>query len=155
MSDRHSNDEISAGLARLAAEYASASPPVNLESRLLAEIKGTNAGSRKRFPFWLLAMTAPILSVVIMLYRSGSHSQAVGEPFYQMPYVAPAAPYERTEVRRENVPVAALISAGLDVHVPDSGAVVTADVLFGQDGRALAISLIPDPSPVNTRRGVR
>ena len=152
MKNRHSAAEVSAALAWLAAEDAAASPPADLENRLLAELKAHHSGSRGRLPFWALAMTAPTILAVLVLHRAASLPPAVDEPFYQMPYVAPAAPYERTEVRREIVPVAALIAAGLDVHVPDSGAVITADVLFGQDGRALAIRLVTGPAPINTRR---
>jgi hypothetical protein len=61
-----------------------------------------------------------------------------------VPYVAPPAPYERTEVKRMELPVATLITAGLEVHMPAFGGTVWADVLMGQDGRALAIRLVPD-----------
>ena len=57
----------------------------------------------------------------------------------RIPYTAPPAPYERTQVMRMAVPVAALIAAGFEVHVADAGAAVPAEVLVGQDGRALAI----------------
>jgi len=152
MKDSRTAAEISAALSRLAAEDAAASPPPELESRLLAEFKAPSTGSRKRSPFWALAMAAPFALALVVLHRGGSDSQAGDEPFYQIPYVAPAAPYERTEVRRELVPVAALIAAGLEVHVADSGGVVNADVLFGQDGRALAIRLVTGSGPANTRR---
>jgi len=66
-----------------------------------------------------------------------------GKPFIRLPYVAAPAPYERTEVMRMDVPITALIAVGLEVHVPDVGAAVRADVLVGQDGRALAIRLMP------------
>ena len=60
-----------------------------------------------------------------------------------MPFVAPLAPYERAEVVRMDVPVAELAAAGFEVHVPDTGATVLADVVLGQDGRAHAIRLVP------------
>jgi hypothetical protein len=40
------------------------------------------------------------------------------------------------------MPAAALIAAGFEVHAPDAGAAVTADVLVGQDGRAHANRLV-------------
>src|SRR5262249_25535689 len=133
-----------------------ACPPPEIEDQLLAEFRARPISSRKRLPFWALAIAAPIVLTVIMLYLGRTtHSRIGDEPFYQMPYVIPAGPYERTEVRREIVPVAALIAAGLEVHVPDAGAVVNAEVLFGQDGRALAIRLVNGTVPVNTRRTER
>jgi hypothetical protein len=39
-----------------------------------------------------------------------------------------------------------LIAAGFEVHVADSGRSLPADVLVGQDGRALAIRLIREPA---------
>ena len=60
----------------------------------------------------------------------------------RVPYVVPPAPYERTEVMRMEVPVTTLLAAGLEVHVPAVEGTVRADVLVGQDGRALAIRLV-------------
>ena len=72
-------------------------------------------------------------------------ARPVVEPsFVDLPYVVPLAPYERAEVVRMNVSVAALEAAGLDVHVPDTGATVLADVVLGQDGRAHAIRLVSE-----------
>jgi hypothetical protein len=51
-----------------------------------------------------------------------------------------------------NVPLTALIAAGFEVHSPDIGAAVSADVLVGQDGRALAIRLVPSSIPNPDRR---
>jgi hypothetical protein len=75
-----------------------------------------------------------------------------GRPFIRLPYVAAPAPYERTEVMRMDVPITALIAVGLEVHVPDVGAAVRADVLVGQDGRALAIRLVPGSIARSDRR---
>ena len=156
MKDGRSPAEISAALSRLAAEDAAACPPPELEDHLLAEFRARPINSRKRLPLGALAIAVPIVLTAIVLYVGrATHSQIGDEPFYQMPYVIPAGPYERTEVRRGIVPIAALIASGLDVHVPDSGAVVTADVLFGQDGRALAIRLVNGTGPINTRRSER
>jgi hypothetical protein len=156
MMDGRSPDEISAALSRLAAEDAAANPPPQIEDNLLVEFRARPICSRKRLPFWAVAIAAPIVLAVMVLYLGrATHSEIGDEPFYQMPYVIPAGPYERTEVRREIVPVAALIAAGLEVHVPDAGSVVKAEVLFGQDGRALAIRLVNGAGPANTRRTER
>ena len=71
----------------------------------------------------------------------------------RIPYVAPLAPYERVRMLRMDVPVTALIAAGFEVHAHDTGAVVTADVLFGQDGRAYAIRRVPG-SVLNSDRRI-
>lgn len=64
------------------------------------------------------------------------------EPFIAIPYTPQIEPYERAEVMRVNVPVAALIAAGLPMSTVDPTAKAQADVLVGQDGRARAVRLI-------------
>ena len=76
---------------------------------------------------------------------------AGGRAVRRDPYVAPLAPYERAEVVRMDVSVAALRAAGLDVHVPDTGATVLADLVLGQDGRAHAIRLVSEKERSNRR----
>ena len=61
------------------------------------------------------------------------------QPFLPIPYTVPLAPEERATVVNMQVPVAALIAAGFEVATADPGAVVDADVLVSQDGRARAI----------------
>ncbi len=76
------------------------------------------------------------------------HTAVIDDPsFIEIPYVAPLAPYERTSIVRMDVPVAALVAAGFEVHLIDAGASVRADVLFGQDGRAHAIRIVPASEP--------
>lgn len=63
-------------------------------------------------------------------------------PFIAIPYTPPIAPFERADVMRVEMPVAALIAAGLPMEMADPGARARADLLVGQDGRARAIRLI-------------
>jgi hypothetical protein len=63
-------------------------------------------------------------------------------PFVPIPYVTPLGAYERAEIVRMEVPVAALIAAGLPMRTTDPGARAEADVVVGQDGRARAVRLI-------------
>ncbi|HEY4363909.1 MAG TPA: hypothetical protein VGN17_23270 [Bryobacteraceae bacterium] len=63
-------------------------------------------------------------------------------PFIPIPYVAPLDPYERAEVVRMDLPVSALIAAGMQIDADDAGASVQADVLVGQDGRPRAVRLV-------------
>lgn len=60
-------------------------------------------------------------------------------PFLTIPYTIPLAPEERAEVVRMRIPVTALLAAGFRVPVLDPSAVVDADVVVSQDGRARAI----------------
>jgi hypothetical protein len=74
--------------------------------------------------------------------KTSSREQA--EQFTAVPYVVPLAPYERVEVVRMQVSLAALTSLGFEVHGPDVSGSVMADVECGEDGRVVAISLRQD-----------
>jgi hypothetical protein len=124
----------------LAAEPVSI--PAGVEARLLAEFD--RATRKNRFKWWLAA--AATLTAGVFFIRHPAPRPAA-EAFLEIPYVLPPAPYERTEVVRMEVPAAALVAAGFQVRVPDTGAAVKADVLVGQDGRPLAIRLI-STSPI-------
>ncbi len=64
------------------------------------------------------------------------------QPFIAIPYTPPLDPRERVEVVRMDMPVAALIAAGLPVGTADPTSQVRTDVLLGQDGRARAVRLV-------------
>lgn len=64
------------------------------------------------------------------------------EPFVAIPYTLPIEPYERASVVRMDLPVTALIAAGLPVGAADPTGQVRTDVLVGQDGRARAVRLV-------------
>jgi hypothetical protein len=125
---------LDAALAKLAAEVAAEAPPDGLETRLLAEFDAVARRRRQKVRLWP-AVAATLAGAAWLSSPPGP----VIEPFIRIPFTAPPAPYERTEVMRMTVPVAALIAAGFEVHVADAGAAVPAEVLVGQDGRALAI----------------
>jgi hypothetical protein len=59
--------------------------------------------------------------------------------FVPIPYTIPLSPEERATVVRMEIPVSALIAVGFRMQTADPGAVVQADVLVSQDGRARAI----------------
>uniref|UniRef100_Q024P0 Zinc-finger domain-containing protein n=1 Tax=Solibacter usitatus (strain Ellin6076) TaxID=234267 RepID=Q024P0_SOLUE len=89
-----------------------------------------------RFAFTLAACVI----VALALSRPAAPKRAnSGEPFVAFPYVAPLAPYERAQIQRMDIPVAALAAAGFQLRGPDTAGVVRADVLLGQDGRAYAL----------------
>jgi hypothetical protein len=117
----------------------------DLEAKLLAEFDAAARPVARRFRLWMPAFAglAALLAVgVVVIHRPVAAPAITAEPFIEIPYIAPLAPYERTNIVRMDVPVSALIAAGFDVHSPDTGAAFAADVLFGQDGRAHAIRLI-------------
>jgi hypothetical protein len=93
----------------------------------------------------LAAAAAVLISVTVSQRRI---PQPQPEVFMPIPYVVPPAPYERTAVVRMEVPAAALMAAGLDVRSPADSS-LPADVLVGQDGRALAVSLVSDSGGAN------
>jgi hypothetical protein len=64
------------------------------------------------------------------------------QPFVAIPYTAPLAPYERTEVVRMDLPVSALIAAGFPLQAAEPGASARADLVVSEDGRARAVRLI-------------
>jgi len=114
----------------------------DLEARILAEFDAAHGGNGRRLPWrWAaaaaLAMT--VAAAVVLVRRPPSPPRTADEPFLEIPYTPPLAPYERTRIVRMQVPVAALIAAGFEVHAADTGSALEADVLFGQDGRAHAI----------------
>jgi hypothetical protein len=149
------NDRLSSAMNRLSAECATAQPPPEIETAVLSEFDRRQRRKR-RFSILALgagAIAASIIAILILEYRpfvrrpthvvyvSGEVRESE-QPFVPIPYLAPPAPYERIEVVRMELPVAALIAAGLSVRTADPGARVEADVLVGQDGRARAVRLV-------------
>ena len=84
------------------------------------------------------------LCVIVAAALSGPPAPRASssEPFVAFPYVAPPAPYERAQIQRMDIPVAALAAAGFELRGPETASVVRADVLLGQDGRAYALRFI-------------
>ena len=103
-----------------------------------------DAGQRSSRWNWLsfASALATLAMVGVLLLLSPAPHRPPEQAFVRVPYVVPPAPYERTEVMRMEVPVSTLLAAGLEVHVPAVEGTVRADVLVGQDGRALAIRLV-------------
>jgi hypothetical protein len=85
---------------------------------------------------------APPRRVVAAVRRKPQPAPAMEEPFVQIPYTQPLAPWERGEIMRMELPVAALIAQGFSIATSDAGAAARADVLVGEDGRARAVRLI-------------
>jgi hypothetical protein len=140
-------NELHEALRSLAAENAATPVPAGLEAKVLAAFDARHTRTRWWFPATAAALVASGALAVFLMHRptparQAPMPQAKTAPFTAIPYVAPPAPYERTEVMRMNVPLAALIAAGLEVRETNSRGSVRADVLVGQDGRPLAIRLV-------------
>jgi hypothetical protein len=134
--------ELQEALKRLAAENAATSPPREIERRVMAAF---DEGATLRPRRWWLAPVVVALAATLVLAALSLRRQApkpAEVAFVAIPYVAPPAPYERTEIRRLDVPIAALMAAGLEVRSTSEIGFVLADVLVGQDGRPLAIRLL-------------
>jgi hypothetical protein len=93
---------------------------------------------RLRLAASAVAIAVAIIAAVTLYRPSIPEAVPKQEVFLRVPYVAPPAPYERTEVVRMDVPVAALIAAGFKMNAPAADSVY-ADILLGQDGRPLAV----------------
>jgi anti-sigma factor RsiW len=63
------------------------------------------------------------------------------EQFVEIPYLAPLDPRENATIVRMDIQVATLLAAGYRVTA-DPDAIVPADVLVGEDGRAHAVRLL-------------
>ena len=146
--------EMEAALAALAREDRPDAPAERPPAELLAEFDAAFGAGGRRRPVWLPAVAAAAcVAVALVLLRPVPTRPAAPErAFVPIPYVAPLAPYERPEVVRMDVPIMALVAAGLPVHAPDLSGAVTADVVVGQDGRALAIRLVPGKVSDRNRR---
>jgi len=87
-------------------------------------------------------VAASALAGAIALRQPSPAPRTEAAEFTAIPFVAPLAPYERTQVVRMNMPASSLVAAGLDVRLSHSGEGPLADVLVGQDGRALAVRIV-------------
>ena len=166
MSKHLSSEEIAAWLtgdvpaevARHARECAACSAEVEALGGTLADFRESGRRwsahvmvtpqrpSPVRIGFGLAAACAPVLAAAMLLWTAAPAPE--DRPFLAIPYVAPLAPYERASVTRMEIPVAALMAAGFQVHGVEPGGTVKADVLVGQDGRMHAVRLISNGSAI-------
>jgi hypothetical protein len=146
------NDRLTSAIKRLANQAARVTPPPELEAEILAEFDRVSR-RRMRGVFWAAGIAAVAAGLVAAAFLGkrpvqppaapvAQSTQFSEQPFVPIPYVTPLGPNEGATVVRVNVPVAALLSAGLPVPVADAGATVEADLVVGQDGRARAVRLV-------------
>lgn len=75
-------------------------------------------------------------------HRAATPAPEPEQPFIEVPYTVPLEPFERAQMMQVELPVSALIAAGMPVGVADPAARARADVIVGQDGRARAFRVI-------------
>lgn len=149
-------------MARVRVETTDAGPSLCTEQHIFAALDGrrsrpvTKANTAWRW-FVVGAFASVILFTVVfrMMTRHEAvapSTQASEAPFTAMPYVIPPAPYERTSVIRTEVPLQIMLSAGFQVEGDDPSATALADVLYGEDGRILALRLVTEPNDSSTTR---
>lgn len=141
-------DRVDRALRRIAAETARVEPP-QLERVLLAEFDRVHR--RGTAAYWAIAagLAAVLMGAGWLIEQQRAPkpeppqvAESAEQPFVAIPYVAPLAPYERADVVRIAMPVAALLAAGLSVPGADAGATAETDVVVGQDGRAHAVRVV-------------
>jgi len=110
----------------------------------VAAAKGRVPAAATWIPQLATALAAVLFLGVILVHRISpvSPDEVAGESFVPIPYVQPLDQYEAATVMRMEVPVAALIAIGYKVDASDPAAVVKADVLVGEDGRAHAVRVL-------------
>jgi hypothetical protein len=124
-------------------------PRTDQVAGVLPRVAAAKGGVRAAI-LWIPQLAAALAAVlflgVILVHRisPGSSDEVAGESFVPIPYVQPLDQYETATVMRMEVPVAALIAFGYKVYARDPTAVVKADVLVGEDGRAHAVRVLSD-----------
>src|SRR5689334_22280666 len=138
---RFLEDQIVLSHAMQSIAAAKSAPSSALAARIMSEFQP------RRMPAWRGAAAACIamaacLSAFWLLYRAPAPpptAAAPTPPFVTIPYTVPLAPDEPAAVWHTQIPVSALIAVGYHVAAADPSAVVDADILVSQDGRARAI----------------
>lgn len=132
---------LSAAMAKLAGEPAP--PAEQFQARVMAQFDKIQP-VRKPVLRWALAgaLAASVILGAVWSNRSVPVATPMAEDnagFVPIPYTVPLSPEEPATVWRMEIPVNRLRAIGYSVRVSDPGAVIEADVLVSQDGRARAI----------------
>jgi anti-sigma factor RsiW len=139
------DSELTAWGRRLACENP---PPADSRERLAAAF--TTLPARRRAMHWMPAAAVAVAAALVLALlapqrtqrRAAAGGQSEGQ-FIEIPYVAPLDPHENATIVRMNIRVATLLALGFRVSA-DPDAIVVADVLVGEDGRAHALRVISD-----------
>jgi hypothetical protein len=102
-------------------------------------------GHRQRDPWVgvIVAVAAGLLLLAIVpQLKAPVRKRARGQAeFVEIPYLAPIDPRENASIVRMDIRVATLLATGYRI-MADPDAIVSADVLVGEDGRAHAVRVI-------------
>jgi hypothetical protein len=109
-----------------------------------AAARGKGRAAMRWISQWAAAVAAMLVLGAMLVHRlsTGGSNEGMDAAFVPIPYVQALDPYETATVMRMDVPVAALISVGYKVDASDPTALVKADVLVGEDGRAHAVRVL-------------
>jgi len=136
------NDD--AGLTRVLREWQTPEAPPWLEARVIGR-RDAHRRARLVTGIGLAAAVAVVAAASLMVRPSPPRAVAVvtadDAAFVPVPDVLPLDSYETGRVLRMRVPVSALLAVGYSLPA-DPTALVTADVLVGEDGRAHAVRLV-------------
>lgn len=120
-------------------------PAAGARERLSGRLR--ERATRGRVMRWIPAAAAAIaagLGLLAIAPRPSPPAETREQRgFVEIPYLAPPDPHENTTVVRIQIRVATLISVGYRVTA-DPDAIVPADVLVGEDGRAHAVRVPAD-----------
>jgi hypothetical protein len=126
---------------------AAAENPERLGARERLEARLLEAPSRRPMrwvPALVAAIAAALLLAVLPLKKPKPSLEAHAEQtFIEIPYLAPLDPRENATVLRMDIRVSTLMSLGYRVGAAPE-AVLPADVLVGEDGRAHAVRVLAD-----------
>lgn len=129
--------------------------PADLHMRLRSEFESHHAARRHGRKMVAAAAAVVLLSAAALIEKqrqsarepnssltvAGSVSQTGSEPddFVPLPFASPLGRHEHVDVYRVRLPEHALSSFGLKAKVSHSGALLTADIVVGEDGVARGI----------------
>lgn len=121
-------------------------PLVDARARLASRLRAP-AGRRRAMRWIPAAAAAAIAAGLVLMAILPRHTPTIETSeqtsFVEIPYLAPPDPHENTTVVRIQIRVATLIAVGYRVTA-DPDAIVPADVLVGEDGRAHAVRVSAD-----------
>jgi len=129
---------LAASLA-IALWLGNAPGPKKMEAHVTPARPTTVAEASAPAPMETLPAAAPVKRSPKRRVKPAPKPEA---PFIAIPYTPPLDPRERLDVVRMDMPVAALIAAGVPVGMADPASHVRTDVLVGEDGRARAVRLV-------------
>jgi hypothetical protein len=138
---------LTAALRIVAAEQIP--PAEGLSGRVMAQFDRSARVVRMRVSGWLAAGGLAAAAALLLLVSPKKPAAPVAQDasqFITIPYTVPLSPEERATVVRMQIPVTALLAAGFQIQAADPAAIVQADVLVSQDGRARAIRPVSIPN---------